>query len=600
MLISMKTSFKSLYIVVITSILSFLSIKANAVPTISVSEIKPGMKGYGLTVFQGTEPERFDVEVISVVPNFLLRQDIILIRCSHPETDRAGVIGGMSGSPIYLEGRLAGALAYGWQFNKEPLAGVTPIENMLAVMKRTPRMHSNFFKRKQTLIGLNPKPPSVPAKAEDGIFGLFSQNSGGTLLPAKTPLCIGGFSAFAQKLLGDALSAFGLEPMTGGGASSDAQSGPSTFENGSAIGVQLIRGDMSATGIGTVTLVEGKNVLAFGHPMFNLGEGYFPVTTAKIHTVIASLSRSNKLGSPLRVAGSLVQDRTAGIAARTDRSAEMVPIRITVNDPRSRRRDTYRVEAASHRLLTPKFVQVALANVINDAASDATDVTAEIKGVMKISGRPEITLFDAGVSRTGMRGLTPYFRPVALIRAVLDNPFEDVAVESLDFDITLRYGLEAALIFGAYTTTENPKPGETVNVYVRLMKYGDKEQLITVPVTIPASAAGKTVEVEVAGGDFVQPVSAEPRNLDDALAALERLYPSKSLVVRLDAKQEGVTMHGRVLDQLPPSALNALTPSSGFDRFERFETELTRVTKTPYLVEGRQSFKISVADRRPR
>jgi hypothetical protein len=596
----MKIRFKFLYISVIALFLSLFSGGAQAVSTISVSEIKPGMKGYGLTVFKGTEPERFDVEVISVVPNFLLRQDIILIRCSHPETDRAGVIGGMSGSPIYLEGRLAGALAYGWQFNKDPIAGVTPIENMLAVLKRAPRMHSNFFKRKRTLIGLNPRAPSALDKAADGFFGLFSKNSSETLLPAKTPLSIGGFSVFAQKLLGDAVSDFGLEPMTGGGASAAATDGPSTFKNGSAIGVQLIRGDMSATGIGTVTLVDGRNVLAFGHPMFNLGEGYFPVTTAEIHTVIASLSRSNKLGSPLRVAGSLVQDRPACIAARTDLSADMIPMTITVNDPRSRRRDTYRVETASHRLLTPKFVQVALANVIDDAASDAADVTAEIKGVMKISGRPAITLFDAGASRTGMRGLAPYFRPVALVQAVLDNPFEEVTVESLDFDITLRYGLEAAVIFGAYITAENPKPGETVNVYVRLRKFGDKEQLVTVPVTIPAAAAGKTVEVEVAGGDFVQPISAEPRNLDDAIADLKRLYPSKSLVVKLDAAQEGVAMHGRVLDQLPPSALNALKPSSGFDRFERFETELTRVTKTPYLVEGRQSFKISVADRRPR
>lgn len=600
MLIPMRTMTKLLRVSLIAIILLFSSHVAFAGAVIPVSEIKPGMKGYGLTVFQGTKPERFDVEVISVVPNFLLRQDIILIRCSHPVTDNAGVIGGMSGSPIYFDGRLAGALAYGWQFSKEPIAGVTPIANMLDVLKRKPRMQTNFFKRKGTIIAMNSERAPLSRSKESGnFFSMFSKNPGQTLLPAKTPLSLGGFSVGAQKLLDDALDSFGLEPMMGGGTAAKNPDGPKTFENGAAIGVQLIRGDMSATGIGTVTLVEGKDVLAFGHPMFNLGEGYFPVTTAEIHTVISSLARSNKLGSPLYVAGSLVQDRTACIAARTDQAAEMVPMRITVNDPRSKRKDTYSVEIASHRILTPSFVQAVLANVIENAASDAADVMAEIEGTMKISNRPAITLFDSGASRAGVGALAPYFRPVAVVRAVLDNPFEAVALESLEFDITLRYGLEAALIIGAYVTAENPKPGETINVYVKLMKYNDKEQTLTVPITIPTLASGKSLEVEVAGGDFRQPNLADPRNLDEALANLTRLYPSKSLVVTVNAEDAGVAMHGRMMDQLPPSVVNTLRPTSGFDLFNQYKSELTQVTPTPYLIEGRQSFKISVADRRP-
>ncbi len=600
MLIPMRTMTKSLPFLLAATISFFFAMGAHAaVSTISVDELHPGMKGYGLTVFQGTKPERFDVEVISIVPNFLLRQDIILIRCNHPVTDNAGVIGGMSGSPIYFDGRLAGALAYGWQFSKEPIAGVTPIANMLEVLKRKPRGQSSFLGKRGTLIDLSRQARTEKRGASAGYFNLFTKNPGQTLLPARTPLTLGGFSSAAQKLLVDSLRPFGMDPVMGGGTSSAKTDGPKSFENGGAIGVQLIRGDMSAVGIGTVTLVDDKNILAFGHPMFNLGEGYFPVTTAQIHTVIASLARSNKLGSPLYVAGSLVEDRQACIAARTDKTAAMVPVHITVNDPRSKRKDTYYVEVASHRVLTPRFVQAALANVIDDAASDVADVMAEIKGVLKITGRPPITLYDAGASRDGVAAVAPLFRPVALVGAVLDNPFEEVAIESLEFDITLHYGLDAALIVGAYVTAENPEPGETINVYVRLMKFNDKEQTLTVPLTIPKTAGGKTVDIEVAGGDFVQPNLAEPTNLDDALNNLQKLYPSKSLVVTLNAADEGVSMHGRVMEQLPPSAVNTLKPTSGFDQFDQHKTDLAHITKTPYLIEGRQSFKLTVADRRP-
>lgn len=587
---------------IIALILMTTGFLAQAVPIIQVSEIKPGMKGYGLTVFQGTKPERFDVEVISVIPNFFVKKDIILIRCNHPVTDQSGVIGGMSGSPIFLDGRLAGALAYGWSFSKEPIAGVTPISAMMDVLKRKPKMKTNFFKRKGTVIALGEKfenEAGLPKiKDESGYFEAFAKNAGTSIIPARTPLTLAGFSSSVQKMLSEALEIFEIEPMMGGGASSSKED-PITFENGSAIGVQLIRGDMAATGIGTVTLVDGKNVLAFGHPMFNLGEGYFPVTTARIHTVISSLARSNKLGSPISPAGSLVQDRTSCIAARTDKKADMVPVSIVVSDPQNKQTDSYKVEVISHRLLTPRFVKAVIANVINDAASDVNDVTAEIKGAIKISGRPGISVFDAGVSRMGAGGVAFSSRPVSIIEGILGNPFEPVSIESMKFEITLRYGLEVALLSGAYITAENPKPGEKINVYVRLMKFDDEEQIITVPITIPVSAAGKTLDVEVSGGDFTRPIMAEPINLDEALDNVQRLYPSKSLVIKLNAAEEGVTMHGRILDQLPPSVVNTLRPTSGFDRFDQYKTESVRITETPYLIEGKQSFKITVANRRP-
>lgn len=571
---------------------------SGAVETIGTDEIKPGMKGYGLTVFQGTKPVKFGVEVVSVVPNFLLRQNIILIRCDHPVTDRAGIIGGMSGSPIFIEGRLAGALAYGWRFSTEPLAGVTPISNMIDVMKRKPRRSLNPTKRGgRTLAALPTRArPAVPRPVST-FFSRFEQDTSSDLLPARTPVTLGGFLPFARGLLEEALKGFGIEPMAGGGGSSDGK-GPTRFENGGSIGVQLIRGDMSATGIGTVTLVDGKNVLAFGHPMFNIGESYFPVTTAEIHTVISSLSRSNKLGSPLNVAGSLVQDRDACIVARTDLSTRMIPVAVTVRDPRNQRRDRYSVEIASHQLLAPRFLQAALVNIITHAAADTEDVTAEITGELVLSKGRRVTLSDSGASRRGLSSLAGYFRPVALVNAVLDNGFEDVTIQSLKYDITLRYGLDYAVLQSAYVTAPHPKPGEIINVHLRMLKYNDEEQILSVPVQIPVTAAGKTIKVEVAGGESVSPVMAPPRNLDDALENLNRFYPAESVVVSLNIPGEGIAMHGRILEQLPPSAVSILDPVAGDDQIKRYKTALRKVTPTEYLVDGKVSFKLKVEERR--
>lgn len=595
----MTNSIKALIFCVFGMFLLTLTIPSQALEIISTRELEQGMKGYGLTVFKGTKREKFGVEVVSVVPNFMLKQDIILVKVDHPITDKAGIIGGMSGSPIFFNNKLAGALAYGWRFSKEPIAGVTPIQNMLDVLKLKPHRNKSLIRKGKPLMGLNLDQRSKSTISR--FFQFFEDpDNQNQIIPARTPLTLGGFSTSAAKLLSDALSAFGIDPLIGGGAS-ESRNGPDSFENGGSIGVQMIRGDMSATGIGTVTLVQGKNVLGFGHPMFNMGEGYLPVTSAEIHTVIASLARSNKLGTPLNILGSLTQDRNACIAARIDQRANMIPMSVQLTDIRTKRKETYHVEVASHTILTPRFVEAALSNIITHGASDTEDVTAEIRGNLYLKGRKEpVSLYDSGVSRSGLQSVAPYFRPVAIVGAVMDNPFETVEIERLSFDITLHFGLEYATLVGAYITAENPEPGEVINVHVRLIKYNDEEQHLTIPVQIPITSAEKTITIEVAGGDSVTPTMAVPRNLDDALKNVTRFFPPKSIVVSLNVPGQGITMRGRILNRLPASVANTLQPKGGIDLVKSLKTDLRKVTKTSYLVDGKESFKITVGPRRSR
>ena len=573
-----------------------------AEPTISPEEIRPGMKGYGLTVFEGTEPQRFDVEVVAVVPNFILRQSMILVRADHPITDRAGIIGGMSGSPIYVDGRLAGALAYGWRFSKEPIAGVIPIRAMLDVIERDDLASGADAGRRNDRPRLSRfRSPLGDASARSGAeryFRRFGSPGEERIAPARTPLALSGFVGEARRLLSEALAPFDIDPVQGGGAG--GEEGPTRFEPGSAIGVQLIRGDLSATGIGTVTAVRDDRVLAFGHPMFNMGSGLLPVSTARIHTVIPSLNRSNKIGSPLTECGALVQDRIFGVLARTDRRAPTIPVVFVLRDERGRRLDEYEVEMLSHDLLTPRFLRAVLVSAIRDMASDMADVTAELEARIELSGRPPVVLHDSGTSRAGLLSLAGYFRPTSLIGEILRNPFEEARLESLSFDVELSYGRRVAEVVGAYLTSEEPLPGDVINVHVRLRHYGGEEQLTVVPVRMPESAANRKIKITVGGGDYVLPVIPEPQSLDDMLANASRYHPPQSLVVGIDIPGEGIELRGRVLERLPASAVSALHPTAGFEQIDIHHTAVREIVPLDFLVAGEDSIQVEVGSRRER
>src|SRR6185312_4875340 len=327
-----------------------------------LSEIRAGMKGYGLTVFQGLKPERFDIRVISVLHNFLPKQDIILVQSDDPRLIHSGIVAGMSGSPIYIEGRLAGALSYGWHFAKDPIAGVTPIESMMADLKRplrgrlsTPVAEAANEPRYQPRAGDGSRNdgtrgPDGRRSLDDVIASRHEVASRSPLLArlplpalpegaeprlvrASVPLSLAGFGAAAFAELSHALEPFHVVPLQAGGAGRGNAAGPSRFEDGGSIAVELIRGDVSAAGTGTVTRVEGDKVLAFGHPMFNVGEIYLPIASAEIHTFMSALSSSFKMASPLKELGSLIQDRQSGIIGDTSQRADMIPVHVRVGGP---------------------------------------------------------------------------------------------------------------------------------------------------------------------------------------------------------------------------------------------------------------------------
>jgi hypothetical protein len=581
-------------------------------PILRVADIKPGMKGYGLTVFRGETPERFDVEVIDVLHKFRPDQDLILIRTMHPILDSALAVGGMSGSPIYIDDKLIGAYAYGWTFGKEPIAGVTPIENMLAELARP--IDPRIWKSLGTLPGLSKPGESGPRamrvreksnafaslRAHADRFGM-SAVVPGRPIPVSTPLLLSGMTDAAVDVLARELAPFSLEPVQAGGGSaptSAARQASSKFVDGGSIGVQLVRGDIQATGTGTVTYLEGQRLLGFGHPMLNAGQVGLPTCTSRVVHVLSSLQRSFKMAEALAPRGTLVHDRQAAIVVDQTSRADMVPMRVTLKGVPSAPRTVWNLELANHRLLTTGLAFSSLFNALSASAVDRTDVMYSIKSHVQVEKHGSIETEDVGYTPLGAAdsGALSTLRMFNVIGAAFDNPFEDARISGIDVELDVRFGRDVVNIVDAQVASDTVDPGKPVHVYVTLRRFDDSERVEVVTVPIPKSAAGDSVEISVESGDQVRIEQPKPDSLDDLFRMVRTGYPSTSLVVSTKLPQQGVKLRGQLVDQLPGSALDMLQPANEADKPAVFSTYERQERTGREVLAGSARIKLNVRE----
>ena len=541
-----------------TFLVLLFSARSYAVEIIPVSEVRPGMKGYGLTVLQGTEVVRFEVEAIDVMKNYRPQQDIILVRCSGQGLERTRIIAGMSGSPIFFDNRLAGAIAYGWQFSLDPIAGVTPIESMLKELERPPEPLS-----------------AVPL------------SSGGQgLAPVATPLLVSGLDAPALKSLEDELKPYGWVPVMAGGG--DGGSAPKKLEMGGAIGAQMVSGDIKMTAVGTVTYLDGNTVLAFGHPFMNGGALSLPLTTVRIHTVLSSQSLSMKLASPGPAVGRLTQDRQACIVGRLGEVAPMIPYTIHIQGPGPGISREYKVAVAQQVLLTPMLLQVVFQQALESGAAISQPHTVNLQAFMDFEGYPPITYQDTLYSLRE----SSYGQMLAPARILLMNPFAKTRLKSMRVELEVHDQLEAAEIKALRAYPLEVEPGQTVTVRVLLKPYQAPAEEVSLQVRVPEEARDR-LTLEVTGGGQLPPDVAEPESVEDLIQAIGKLYPARSLVVSYRLPERGVDLRGQRYRRLPPSVVSALTPASATEAQTISELR-TLVQKVPYVVLGSDQIEIKV------
>ncbi len=613
---------------------------AEAVPQSSVfmplSEVKAGMKGYGLTVMSGTKPEKFDVEVIGTLSNFRPNQSLILIKTpNHPRLDVAHTVAGMSGSPIYLEGKMIGAYAYGWTFGAEPIAGVTPIHNMIEDLKKP---IPPLFKPRTNILPKHKdasKPNAQVSKPSPRVFnGLFEQGkspfsydlethakqlaqrtlrergnplgSSTTLAPASTPVLFGGLTPGAMAQMETMLAPMGMIPLQAGGggapktgakkAASPEGGTTGGFVDGGAIGVQLIRGDVSAMGLGTVTHVDGDKLVAFGHPMMGGGASDMPTAVAKVHWILASTNRSFKIGEAVENMGTLVNDRQASIVVDTKRVASTFPVSLKIEGVAGAPKTDWNSEVSHDPFMAPFLAAGALSSAVETTSAERGDTTFRIETKIKVAGYGTIDLKDFGASAGD--GGDPYMRS-RVIRALgmlLNNPWEDVRIESVDSKLQLEFERDVALLRGTQVLEPEIDAGQPVRIKLVIVPFKGKEETRVIEVPIPKDYAGEDVSIDLSPGYEIERYRAMPESVADLVALLNNpSFPPESIVATIRINGEGgAAFRSNVAYRLPPSALSTLQVGSSPFSPETFGAvqQTSHPMKTFVVGRGRVSVRV--------
>jgi hypothetical protein len=599
---------------------------AHAQPTeiFPVSKVQRGQTGYGLTTFAGTKPERFSFEIVSVVKNFLPKQDIILVKSDDPKLAVSGFWQGMSGSPLYLDDKLLCAFSYGFRFNKVALGGCTPI----AYMKR----EGDAFRRGKavqavggsfrtvqpmaaTLDDWRRLTPTVDAAGAMAALGpprkswLLSAplpqpvarppSIDDQTMTASVPLSISGFSApaFAQleKLFGDS----NIVPVRAGGSSSGPVEGsPTQFVPGAPLAVELMRGDASAIGICTVSHVEGDKVLSCGHPIFQTGETYAPVATASIHTVVPSAQSAFLMGTSLNEIGSLVQDRQAAIVADTGLRSPTIPVDISITSGTDKHveKGTFHVEIMNNKFLTPALAGAAVMNAINYYLPDRDNVTARVESSVAIKGYEPVNFVDYVYAVDGAASVMGAVRGLRVLVPLLLNPFAPVSIDRVDLKVDLRFEANYGEIKEVKIPTADLVVGHNM-LKVQMSTWDGQDIVEDVPVDVPASLAGGIVQLEVCAGDSAKLDAPPPVDLPSLLRAFRSLLPGTVWAVTLYPADEGIALDGKLVRDLPQSALDKLHPQSQTQRAQLYKPISRTMSTAKRVVNGTSSTLVRVRAR---
>ena len=548
---------------------------APAVETLRPEQLKPGMKGYGLSVFKGTQPERFEVEIIGVLKNALPKQDMILVR--------------MSGSPIYIDGKLIGALAYGWSFENDPMAGVTPIHNMMAEMKRPVVDRTTQTGPRASRSALF----DLPASAFDRAPEDYS-----AARPLLTPLSFAGFSPRVLERFAPKLRQLGMLPVAAGGTSGATlprRSGD--IEPGGAIGVQLIRGDMNATAVGTATYVEKNRILAFGHPFFMGGAVQAPAVLAEVHTVMSSLETSFKMATPIAEIGSMVGDWQSCIVADAKVQARMIPVSVGVANHSTGQSDHYALEVIDNQKFAPQLVMMAITEAVGAGSSSSQDTTTRIAVNAELApakaGQPSRTISIANTFFNPAGGLLDMDALLPLV-AVFNTPFGSPTVNRIEVKVDAALTRQTAEIKRAYFNKAQVERGEVALLSIVLKPFGQPEVTRTIPIKVPAATdAMRYLAVTVMAGGNAPPDVAPPDSLDDFLDAIQKGHRNTDLVALVQTPTQGMQYRGKLLKKLPPSVVGILEDSSTSDMTAAADI-LQLVEPTDWVLSGQATVRVPI------
>jgi SpoIVB peptidase S55 len=572
--------------------------------TFPVDEIRPGMVGVGRTVFDGDRLEDFKVTVIGVLRNSIgTRRNLILARLEGGPLANTGVIAGMSGSPVYIDGRLVGAVSYSLgQFPKEAIAGITPIEEMRedATLPGPRRQAARIdlplpltqeglrASLRQAFSWMRPfadSPSDVQVLRGDA--SLVNAGMATMLRPIATPLTLGGFEPGVIDPIAIAFRDQGFLPIMAGSLQGPGPAGPGLaaraaaaprLRPGDPIGVALLNGDLEVGATGTVTDVDGDHVYAFGHPFYGLGPTEFPMTRAHVFGILPSLAASQKIASTGEVIGTISQDRATTIAGTLGPGPTMIPIKLTLNAERGTRK-TFNISMVRDQLLTPLLAYVTILNTLTSYERQNGVGTYAVKGAATLKKYGDLSFEDLFTGDQPSVGAAASV--VGPINLLMRNAFEDVEFSGLSLEIDASEQPRSATLERVWVGATRVKPGATVDVNVALRTYRGEQVTKSIPIQIPANARGSVTVMVADGARLSQFESRElqvqpqqSRGLPQMIRVLNGARKNNRLYVRLVTRDDGAVVKGEPLAALPGSVLAVMEADRNGGSFRPLQSAL--------------------------
>lgn len=503
---------------------------------ISIDDVRPGMGAYCLTVYRGVEVEKFGLEVLSVVRDIMPDRDAILVRGTDERFIHTGPAAGCSGSPVYIDGRLAGALAFGWYFSKDPLYGVTPIEEMLRVGQTEDRGQKTEDGKQRTETGpgltfdfscpidFSQVEKKILAASSFGRSGI-ALGTGATTLP--TPLIVSGLPDSVRMDLDGSLGSLGFMVVSGGGGDAfgsdvcDVKLTP-----GACLSVPLVMGDITIDVVGTVTEVKGDEIYGFGHSFLGFGQVDLPMASGEVHTVVSSMMRSFKVATSGKVVGALRTDESAAVRGKIGAQARMIPLTIKVsryNDPDKSGRQ-YNCLIADNRMLTPLLLRVTIAGAALMRGNLPPDNTIQYKGTIELDDAEPVVFENVSTGMELAELIRDSISPVALL---MNNPYKQVRIKSLDLDMQIKEKNITSAIWSVGLSRWRVRRGENLDVEVVTESFQAQKRSYKFSFVVPEDTPPGMYQLIVCGGygyeEFLKkavPHRFTPENLDTLVGAL--------------------------------------------------------------------------------
>lgn len=535
---------------------------------ITVDQIRPGMKGIAYTIFSGDTVEPMDLEVIGILHNALgPKQDVILVQMHGEKVEHSGVVAGMSGSPVYFNGKLAGALSLKLGvFTKEAIGGVTPIQNIYDIQNALPGSTGILPAKPSSTTG----PASPDAKPSGAthvaipadILQHVPLGGGSYLTPIDTPLVATGISPAVLNQFGSQFTAMGMTAVMGG--SSAPSSDDANIKPGDMVGMQLVGGDLSLTAGCTVTALVGDRVFACGHPLFGFGSVALPLMRGHVVMTLNSEMASTKIMSTSGVIGTLTEDRTTAVMGKLGAAPPMIPMDVTITTPEEEKH--FHFEVAEVKQLTPILVAIATSNGVSTNTAYSEGTTLEVNGTIDLKDHPpaKIENYYAPTDAPAPGGVQVAFDVLNIFTQIYNNPYEPAHVRSITLNVKSVPERRSASIESAWSEKAEVEPGETIKVKVLLRPYRGEPFIQEVPVTIPAQASRGPLQLMVCDAETLNRmtqtfgVASELAGLDQLVALLNRERHNDRLYAALLQSSPTLLVEDKELPNIPLSQMNVL------------------------------------------